>query len=129
MSDKTDKSILLKVAWPVSDSDSDDDSPLSFEPLQQELEDMLAVLNQTIDGLEKVKKEVCTPHDLFDELHLKTLLHIHLMNWKAEGRLSPSGSTVRLTEEEAKELRIAFTKEPVSIYTVCCAMVNLVLDK
>jgi hypothetical protein len=51
------------------------------------------------------------------------------MNWKAEGRLSPSGSTVCLTEEEAKELRIAFTVEPVSIYTICCAMVDLVLDE
>jgi hypothetical protein len=113
----------------MSDTESDDDPYVNFEPLQQELEDMLEVLNQTIDGLERVKKEVCTPHDLFDELNLKPLLHIHLMNWKAEGRLSPSGSTVCLTEEEAKELRIAFTVEPVSIYTICCAMVDLVLDE
>ena len=99
MSDKTDKS--------VSDTESDDDSPspLCFEPLQRELEDMLEVLNQTIHGLERVKKEVCTPHNLFDELNLKSLLHIHLMNWKAEGRLSPSGFTVCLTEEEAKEFK------------------------
>lgn len=120
MSDKTDKS--------VSDTESDDDSPspLCFEPLQRELEDMLEVLNQTIHGLERVKKEVCTPHNLFDELNLKSLLHIHLMNWKAEGRLSPSGFTVCLTEEEAKELRIPFT-EHISIYTICCAMVDLIL--
>lgn len=120
---------LLKVALPVSDSESEDDSPFTFDPLQKELKGMLELLDQTIDGLERVKKEVCTPHDLFDELNLKPLLHIHLMNWKAEGRLSPSGSTVRLTEEEAKEFRISFTVEPISIYAICCAMINLVLEK
>lgn len=107
-------------------SDSEDESPLTFEPLQQELEDMLEVLDQTIHSLEKVKKEVCTPHSLFEELDLKKLLHSYLMNWKDEGRLSPSGSTVRLTEDEAKELHLPFTDQPVSIYTICCAMVELV---
>jgi hypothetical protein len=107
--------------------DSDDDSTLNFEPLQKELEGMLEILDQTIHGLERVKKEVCTPHDLYDQLNLKSLLHIHLMNWKAEGRLSQSGSTVRLTEEEAKEFHIPYSTEPVSIYTICCAMVELVL--
>ena len=111
----------------MSVSDSDDDSPLSFEPLTQELTAMLDVLDQTINSLEKVKKEVCTPHNLYEELNLKPLLHIHLMNWKAEGRLSQSGFTVRLTEDEAKELHIPYSKEPVSIYTICCAMVELIL--
>ncbi len=111
----------------VSDSESDDDSLLSFEPLTQELTAMLDVLDQTIHSLEKVKKEVCMPHNLYEQLHLKTLLHIHLMNWKAEGRLSQSGSTIRLTEEEAKEFHIPYTMEPVSIYTICCAMVELIL--
>jgi hypothetical protein len=106
----------------MSESESDE-SPLTFEPLQQELEDMLEVLDQTIHSLEKVKKEVCTPHSIYEDLTLKTLLHSHLMNWKSEGRLSPSGSTVRLTEDEAKELHIPFTDQPISIYKICYAMV------
>jgi hypothetical protein len=109
----------------MSETESDDESPLTFEPLEKELKDMLEVLNETIESLEKVKKEVCIPHNLFEELHLKSLLHTHLMNWKAEGRLSQSGSTVRLTEDEAKEFHIPYSTEPVSIYTICCALVNL----
>jgi hypothetical protein len=115
----------------MSDTDSDDDSPLTFEPLQQELEDMLEVLDQTIESLHKVKKEVCEPHNLFEELHLKSFLHQYLMNWKAEGRLSPSGSSVTLTEDEAKKLQLPFTvgfeNPSIRIYTICCAMVDLLL--
>jgi len=112
----------------MSETESDDDSSLTFEPLQTELEDMLEVLNDTIHKLEKVKKEVCMPNDLYEELHLKPLLHTYLMTWKAEGRLSPSGSTVVLTEQEAKDLNIPFTNEPTSIYTICAVMVNKVIS-
>lgn len=112
----------------ASDSDtSDDDSSLTFEPLQKELENMLEELNGTIAIMEKVKKEVCQPHNLFEDLHLKNALHEYLANWKAEGRLSPSGSSVRLTEVEAHSLQIPFTEETTNIYEICCALVGKIL--
>jgi hypothetical protein len=113
----------------MSETESDDETPLTFEPLQQELEDMLEVLDQTIESLHKVKKEVCETHNLFEDLHLKFFLHEFLMNWKAEGRLSPSGSSVVLNEAEAYQLHLPFTNQPVSIYMICCAMVEVLLEK
>ncbi len=112
----------------MADSDtSDDDSSLTFEPLEAELEDMLKELDKTIAIMENVKKEVCQPHDLFEDLHLKNILHEYLANWKAEGRLSPSGSSVRLTEVEAHSLQLPFTEEPTNIYNICCALVGKIL--
>jgi len=104
----------------------------SFTHALKALEDELSY---TIQGIQKLQKKVHaaehTHQDLYKVTGLHDILHQFIPFWKEEGRLSTSGSLVRLTKEERRRLELdrKDTQEWISIYTVANAMLKVCLKE
>lgn len=90
-------------------------------------------INGTIDSLHHLQKKVHaaehTHQDLYKVTGLRDILHQYIPFWKEEGRLSTSGSLVRLSPKEKKTLSLQAEGEWTSVYTVAVAMLEYALEK
>lgn len=90
-------------------------------------------INGTIDSLYHLQKKVHaaehTHQDLYKVTGLRDILHEYIPFWKEEGRLSTSGSLVRLTPKEKNTLSLQDEGEWTSVYIVAMAMLEYALEK
>lgn len=98
-------------------SDSSEEPQELFSSMQKLMMDMLEEVDESIETLYSLEKDLHHSQDLYESLHFQKALEPYLTIWKKENRLFENGFSVQLTEEEQKVF--GFESKHVSIYDIC----------
>lgn len=109
---------------------SEDETEFTMQPIRNALLDMFDELTAAVDSMKKVSKEIHQPQDLYESLHIHSLLHKYLPKWKEEQRMDATGLFIRLNDKEASFFDI-FTEDEckVSVYELCYRMAHKCIEK
>ena len=88
-----------------------------FSTMQQMMMDMIGEVDESIETLHSLEKDLHHSQDLYESLHFQKALEPYLETWKKENRLFENGFSVLLTEEEQKVFGLE--SKHVSIYDIC----------
>lgn len=104
----------------TSSLDSTEEPQELFSSMQKIMMDMLQEVDNSIETLYSLEKDLHHSQDLFESLHLQKALQPYLDIWKKENRMFENGFIIKLTEEEQKIF--GFESSNVSIYDICVSI-------
>jgi hypothetical protein len=111
-----------------SNSESNDESDVEiselFSTMQQNMRDMIDEVDESLETLHSLEKDLHHSQDLYEHLHLQESLEHYLTQWVKEKRMFENGFYITLTKEEQEFLGLESIN--VSIYDIC---VSIVLQK
>ena len=102
-------------------TDSDISIPTLLHSMQEMMQEMLDETDASLLHMKHLYKEIHHSQDLYVHLHLEDALKPFLHRWIEEGRISETGLTITLTEEE--QVHFSLKERVVSIYEVCEAII------
>ena len=108
----------------ISSLDSTEEPQELFSTMQKIMIDMLEEIDQSIETLYSLEKDLHHSQDLYEHLHLQETIEPYLTQWVKEKRMFENGFYITLTEEEQKVF--GFESINVSIYDIC---VSIILQK
>ena len=104
-----------------SSSESTDESDIEFSEvfstMQKIMMDMIGEVDESLEMLHLLEKDLHHSQDLYESLHFQKALEPFLTQWVKENRLFENGFLITLTEEEQK--MFGFESKHVSIYDIC----------